>query len=585
MTAASDHSTSHPCDSRRQVVCRTCYRSTRTTATPQALTEWASKQPDSVVLGGQAATQWMGGWSLWAVRPRHVFECPPGHPDPMGGLERELSRFRLVAEPDQGSSDATVAGADNTDPTDQTPGACPFRGGWIGFFSYDLGNAIEPIDPLDLDNPPDPAGRPQLDNPSVGKDGRRTQSTDARTAATAEVDCPWIRLAFYDRWIAWDHATDTAWLGVLECDDDPTPAREKFADLRRGLQAAEHLTASSNEGADTRPELRPIHPLEHEPTDTRLAASNMTRDDYIRTVEWIRQLIHDGQVYQVNFAQRLTCPYAAPPVRLMHWQNRYNPSPYAAFLQAPRFAVASASPELFLRVSDGWITTRPIKGTRPRFDRLPPGTDPALDPERRNRAARAELWASQKDRAELTMIVDLERNDLARICVPGTRHVVQERAIEEYATVYHTVATITGRLARPHGPRCLETILRATFPGGSITGAPKIRARQVIAATEPNRRGLYTGAIGWIGLDGALELNIAIRTVFIQHGAAIVHSGGGIVADSVATEEYEETLAKARALIAGIRACQSSGPGRPVARSVPTPSGRRNTTAAHPRRP
>ena len=152
------------------------------------------------------------------------------------------------------------------------------------------------------------------------------------------------------------------------------------------------------------------------------------------------------------------------------------------------------------------------------------------------------------------MIVDLERNDLARVCMPGTRKVLQHRVIEQYATVFHGVATIEGKLARPQAPDWLETILRATFPGGSITGAPKIRARQIIGQLEPTCRGVYTGAIGWIGLDNALELNIAIRTVFVQDGIAYLQAGGGIVADSDPCDEYEETLTKARALIAGIEA-------------------------------
>ncbi len=470
------------------VACRVCHEPARTLVTPAALTECIAKHPNSVVLGGHAASRWMGGWSLWAPQPRHVLECPPDHPDPMGGLNQELGRYHLEAR--------------------DVPNGCPFGGGWIGFFCYDLGDALEPI----------------------GSRARR------------DLDCPWIRLAFCDRWIAWDHRSDAVWLGALQMDDDPTPLAVKLAEMQTLLDQAERTTIA----------VVPAIAIDQVRLDR--VPCNMSRTQYVRAVANIRRGVHDGDVYQVNLSQRFACVCPADPADLLHWQNQYNPSPYAALVQTPRSAVVSASPELFLAVSHGQIVTRPIKGTRRR--RLDgPGADA------HNRLAWKELWASEKDRAELTMIVDLERNDLARVCVPGTRTVVQRRVIEEYATVFHGVATITGQLARPHGPGWLEDILRATFPGGSITGAPKIRARQIIGQLEPTCRGVYTGAIGWVGLDDALELNIAIRTLFVRDGVAYIHAGGGIVADSEPDQEYEETLTKARALVAGVEAtCRVAEP-------------------------
>ncbi len=204
---------------------------------------------------------------------------------------------------------------------------------------------------------------------------------------------------------------------------------------------------------------------------------------------------------------------------------------------------------MFIRLDNGWIETKPIKGTRPRLV----GSDP------RNAAANRrnldELLTSEKEKAELNMIVDLERNDVARICRPGTRRVVLPRTIEAYPTVFHAVATVGGRLLS--GTR-LTDILRAMFPGGSITGAPKIRAMEIIDEFEPTARGVYTGSIGFIGLDGTACLNIVIRTVIIAAHRAFVQTGGGIVADSDPEAEWQETVVKARALLAGIDAVQKS---------------------------
>ncbi|MCK5326978.1 MAG: aminodeoxychorismate synthase component I, partial [Candidatus Latescibacteria bacterium] len=239
----------------------------------------------------------------------------------------------------------------------------------------------------------------------------------------------------------------------------------------------------------------------------------------------------------VNLSQRFSSPLPVPPFDLYTRLRARNPAPFAAFLDFGEMQVLSSSPERFLQVEARKrnVYTRPIKGTRPR------GSTPERDAD----LAR-ELLQSEKDRAELVMIVDLERNDLGRVCETGSVHVPELMALERYPTVYHLVSTVAGRLP-PERNRM--DLLRAMFPGGSITGAPKIRAMEIIAELEPTRRGVYTGSIGWLGFTGDMDLNIAIRTFVVRDGMARFQVGGGIVADSDPEEEYEETLHKGRALM------------------------------------
>ena len=271
----------------------------------------------------------------------------------------------------------------------------------------------------------------------------------------------------------------------------------------------------------------------------------MTKDYYLRAFEKIKRHIYDGDVYQINFSQRFDCEYHARPIDLFHWQNRYNPSPYSAYIDAGDFQIVSASPEMFITVKDRIISTKPIKGTRKRIE------ETSAKARQINAENFQQLLNSEKEKAELNMIIDLERNDVARICKPGTRKVTQPRTIETCPTVFHAVATVAGEL-RDDVDFC--DILKAMFPGGSITGAPKIRSMQIINETEPTARGIYTGSIGYIGLDGSICLNIAIRTIIIKNKTAYVQTGGGIVADSDPQAEYDETITKARALLAGIAA-------------------------------
>ncbi len=376
-----------------------------------------------------------------------------------------------------------------------------FRGGWIGHLSYELGRYIERL--------------PQT--------------------AVDDLGTPLIRLSFYDRFLAYDHYDGTFWIAALGLPGDRESPEQKMDALGRIVAEAERLNAPSLPAADV------------ERVDLSRTQSNIGEDRYLRAVEQIKQYIRDGEVYQVNLSHRFERAFTGRSIDLFHWQNEHNPSPYSAYVDGGDFQIVSTSPELFVRIHDGTIQTKPIKGTRPRLkgeDRYTMAT---------NRGNFDELLKSEKERAELNMIVDLERNDVARICKPGTRRVLQPRTIETYPTVFHAVATVGGELRA--GMR-LTGVLKAMFPGGSITGAPKIRAMEIIDEFEPTARGVYTGSIGFIGLDGTVCLNIAIRTVIIAAHKAFVQTGGGIVADSDPRAEWQETITKARALLAGIDAVQ-----------------------------
>ncbi len=269
-------------------------------------------------------------------------------------------------------------------------------------------------------------------------------------------------------------------------------------------------------------------------------SSNFTRPAYLAAIRRTKDYISAGDIYQVNLSQRLSAPLTTSPWQLYDRLARENPSPFAAYFRTPDATIISCSPERFLQVRGREVETRPIKGTRPR----------GATPEEDARLAQ-ELLSSEKDRAENVMIVDLERNDLGRVCEFGSVHVPELFAIEQYATVHHLVSTVRGRL-RP-GATALDC-LRESFPGGSITGAPKVRAMEIIEELEPTRRGVYTGAIGYLCFSGDMDTNIVIRTIVIQNGLAHFQVGGGIVADSVPEAEYQETMDKARALTRALAA-------------------------------
>ena len=272
---------------------------------------------------------------------------------------------------------------------------------------------------------------------------------------------------------------------------------------------------------------------------TSPVASNLTHDAYGAAFGRILDYIREGDCYQVNLAQRFAATAAGDPWLAYQRLRVINPAPYAAYLNTPYAQVLSASPERFLKVEGNQVKTRPIKGTRPRVGH------PRLDAE-----LAEELRASEKDRAENVMIVDLLRNDLSKNCLPGSVKVPKLFDVESFPTVHHLVSTVTGTL-RPG--RDAVDVLRGSFPGGSITGAPKLRAMQIIEELEPNRRGVYCGAIGYIGFDGTMDVNIAIRTMVYSRGTVRFWAGGGIIADSKLEDEYQETFDKAAAMLKLLR--------------------------------
>jgi para-aminobenzoate synthetase component 1 len=270
--------------------------------------------------------------------------------------------------------------------------------------------------------------------------------------------------------------------------------------------------------------------------------STFTPEAYRRAVERTKRYITAGDIYQVNLSQRFAAPLRQSPFDLYSTLRQVNPAPFAAFLNLPEAQVLSASPERFLHFdpTSRRVQTRPIKGTRPR------GRTPERD-----RALSRELLSSEKDLAENVMIVDVERNDLGRVAEIGSVRVPHLAALERFATVFHLTSTVEARLR--DGCDVVDLLL-ATFPSGSITGAPKIRAMEIIDELEPTARSVYTGAIGYIGFDGSLDLNIAIRTMLVKGDTVYFQAGGGIVDDSDPELEYQETLDKASALARAVLA-------------------------------
>jgi para-aminobenzoate synthetase component 1 len=267
--------------------------------------------------------------------------------------------------------------------------------------------------------------------------------------------------------------------------------------------------------------------------------SNLSREDYANAFDQIKDYLQEGDCYQVNLAQRYSAKATGDAFAAYQQLRQLSPSPYSAYLDWPQTQILCASPERFLHVQEGRVETKPIKGTRPR------SADTAEDV----RLAQ-ELRQHTKDRAENLMIVDLLRNDLSKSCEPGSVCVPQLFQIESYANVHHLVSTVHGKLRQGCGA---IDVLRDCFPGGSITGAPKQRAMEIIEQLEPQRRGVYCGCIGYIGHDGNMDTNIAIRTLVYANGEIRGWAGGGIVADSQCAAEYQETLDKASAMLAVLR--------------------------------
>ena len=263
--------------------------------------------------------------------------------------------------------------------------------------------------------------------------------------------------------------------------------------------------------------------------------SNFTRESYASAFGAVQKYLQAGDCYQINLAQRFSVKVEGDALGAYLGLRSLSPAPLAAFLNFPQVQILCSSPERFVSVKNGKVETKPIKGTRPR------SSDAQKD-----RQLADELRNDPKDRAENLMIVDLLRSDLGKSCAPGSVHVPELFGVESYSNVHHLVSTVTGSLAAGHD--ALD-VLRDCFPGGSVTGAPKLRAMQIIEQLEPDRRGVYCGAIGYVGFDGNMDTNIAIRTLVYSGSEIRCWAGGGIVADSVEKAEYQETLDKASAML------------------------------------
>ena len=282
---------------------------------------------------------------------------------------------------------------------------------------------------------------------------------------------------------------------------------------------------------------KPSYQLDHELSRTPRVNiySNFTKSQYLGAIKKVKEYIRQGQIYQLNLAQQFRATVDSSALEIYRLLRKESPSYFNAFFDAGAFQIISSSPERFLKVQYDKVFTRPMKGTRPRY------RDIKMD-----RKMRKELLKSEKDKAELMMIVDLERNDLGRVCNYNSVKVLNLRQLEEYSTVFQTTASITGRL---HKDFDRIDLLRACFPGGSITGCPKIRATEIIEKLEKTNRGIYTGSLGYLSFCGKMDSSILIRTILKKRNKVFFGSGGGIVADSNPEAEYAETLVKAKAII------------------------------------
>ncbi len=258
--------------------------------------------------------------------------------------------------------------------------------------------------------------------------------------------------------------------------------------------------------------------------------SNFEKQEYLDAINRIKDYIVRGHVYQINMSQRFSCSFQGDPFELFVELFKLNPAPFFAYINGDNHQIISTSPERFLYQNGNYVETRPIKGTRPR------GKTKEQD-----ELFHKELRDSEKDDAELSMIVDLLRNDIGKVCEPGSVKVAQHKRVEKYKNVFHLISIVTGRLNM--GSDSVD-LIKATFPGGSITGCPKIRAMEIIEEMEPNKRHIYTGSIGYISFHNTMDLSIAIRTATVIGGKLIFSVGGGIVYDSDPVMEYEETIHK-----------------------------------------
>ncbi|WP_018131740.1 anthranilate synthase component I family protein [Effusibacillus pohliae] len=416
--------------------------------------------------------------------------------------ERRAPRNRELTSPEQGASELP-----------------PFLCGLVGFLAYDLARAIERLPEIAVDDllTPDlyvvePGWLIVIDH--------QTEELYLATSMSSidEYEQAERRLHEIWRWIA----------------DEPLHSEQRDADghtgrapLPEGTRIEQGSVANTSSEGTNASQQR----VTHSPEDSE---RSLSQPEFEAAVERIKEYIRAGDVFQVNLSLRESRPIRVSPRAVYDQLRRINPSPYMGLIEFPELSLVSCSPELLVRLRGDQAETRPIAGTRKRSG----------DREHDLRMLQ-ELIENEKERAEHIMLVDLERNDLGRVCEYGTVSVDELMTIEEYSHVMHIVSHISGRLRE--GFDAVD-LVAATFPGGTITGAPKIRTMEIIEELEPVRRGVYTGSFGWWSFNGDMELNIAIRTMVVQNGRAYVQAGAGVVIDSIPEREYKESLRKAEAL-------------------------------------
>ena len=375
----------------------------------------------------------------------------------------------------------------------------PFTSGVVGFASYDAVRYVERLP----NAPPDDLGLPDLS------------------------------FAFYDRMVVFDNVNKTLDVVVLARIDDQTPEGRAAAynDACRRVDATVSILSAAGEW----PQPADIDPKKGRAAE---AVSNLTQEQYTAAVEKAIDYIHAGDIFQVVLSQRFQTEFNLPPLELYRTLRVVNPSPFMFHLRTPDVTLVGSSPEIMVRVADNTVTVRPLAGTRPR------GNTPDEDKE-----LATSLLDDPKERAEHVMLIDLGRNDVGRVAEIGSVELSDVMCIERYSHVMHLTSNVNGRLAEG---RTAFDALRACLPAGTVSGAPKIRAMEIIDELEPTSRGPYAGAVGYIDFSGAMDTCITLRTVVLHGGKAYVQAGAGIVADSVPQREYEETVNKARGLLVAL---------------------------------
>jgi len=435
----------------------------------------AAKEPGCAFLDSSLVNE-LGRWSILGLRPYKTLIKEQDGSFTEDGVFRQDTDFE------------TRLGEFLKQNRDENETALPIVSGAIGYFSYDY-------------------GRERMGVPSAEQDVE---------------PIPQARVVFYDLLLIEDCREKRVWLSACGQTEDAEALLTRFRqDIERRME----------EGFPPLPDAHATKPITVRP--------NFEKEEYKAAVGRMIRYIIEGDIYIANMTQRLDIMSDREPLAVFEHLRTHNPSPFGGYLDCGDHQIICASPERFLRLRDGVVETRPIKGTRKR------GETPEED-----ETLRRELEQSEKDKSELLMIVDLERNDLNRVCRPGSVEVTELFTVETYATVFHLVSNIRGELVQG---RDVTDLLRAAFPGGSITGAPKYRAMEIIDELEHGKRGLYTGSIGYLTLDGDCDLNIVIRTALHRDGRYHLGVGGGITSESDLEFEYEETLQKAKAVLEALQ--------------------------------